>query len=106
MKCPTEGEPCVVVQVTGVSVTQGTDQLIAVHLSGGNDLVLCLQSANNNEERVGELVGVIASNMQKSVDLSLLDYVRAERLGLFLPHLERFLCFLPHLERFTAFFPI
>ena len=53
--------------MTGVSVTQESDQLIAVHLNGGNDLVLCLQSANNNEERVGELVGVIANNMKKSV---------------------------------------
>ena len=54
-------------QVTGVSVTQEADQLIAVHLSGGNDLVLCLQSASSHEERVGELVGIIANNMKKSV---------------------------------------
>ncbi|XP_070211520.1 unconventional myosin-Id-like [Littorina saxatilis] len=50
--------------VTGVSVTQESDQLIVIHLTGGNDLVMCLQSANH-EERVGELVGMIANNLKK-----------------------------------------
>jgi hypothetical protein len=51
-------------QIIGVSVTSDADQLIAVHLSGGNDLVLYLQSAVG-EERVGELVGVIATTLSK-----------------------------------------
>lgn len=50
----------VLFQVTGVSITQGSDQLIVVHLSGGNDLVLCLYS-HVNEERIGELVGILAN---------------------------------------------
>ncbi|PVD30004.1 hypothetical protein C0Q70_09265 [Pomacea canaliculata] len=58
--------------VTGVSITQGSDQLIVVHLSGGNDLVLCLYS-HVNEERIGELVGILANliNRQYSRDLKL-----------------------------------
>lgn len=50
--------------ITGVSVTSEVDQLIAVHLSRGNDLVVCLQS-QVGEERIGELVGVLATNLRK-----------------------------------------
>ncbi|XP_059159355.1 unconventional myosin-Id-like [Physella acuta] len=50
--------------ITGVSVTPGKDQLVIIHLSGGNDLVLCLQNPAQ-EERVGELVGVLTSHMHK-----------------------------------------
>ncbi|XP_076437285.1 unconventional myosin-Id-like [Babylonia areolata] len=53
--------------VTGVSLTQETDQLIAVHLKTGNDLVICLQSAVG-EERVGELVGILATNLKKQTN--------------------------------------
>ena len=55
-------------------MTQGTDQLIAVHLNGGNDLVLCLQS-EVDEERVGELVGIIANHVKKSVYDSILGNI-------------------------------
>ena len=43
-------------QMTGLSVSPGPDQLIIVHLEGGNDLVLCLET-RDHEDRVGELVG-------------------------------------------------
>ena len=43
-------------QVTGVSVSPGEDQLIVVHLSSNNDLVLCL-TTTQQEDRVGEMVG-------------------------------------------------
>ena len=39
-----------------MSVSPGPDQLVIVHLEGGNDLVLCLES-RDHEDRVGELVG-------------------------------------------------
>ncbi|XP_041366127.1 unconventional myosin-Id-like [Gigantopelta aegis] len=46
--------------ITGLSVSPDKDQLIVVHLIGGNDLVLYLQNPRG-EERVGELVGVLCS---------------------------------------------
>ncbi|KAK2191130.1 hypothetical protein NP493_59g02001 [Ridgeia piscesae] len=42
--------------MTGVSVSPGSDQLVIIHLEGGNDLVLCLES-KDHEDRVGELIG-------------------------------------------------
>ncbi|XP_074658993.1 unconventional myosin-Id-like [Tubulanus polymorphus] len=51
--------------VTGLSVTPGEDQLAIIHLSGGNDLVVCLLS-RNNEDRIGELVGTLCKLSQKS----------------------------------------
>ncbi|XP_012934852.1 unconventional myosin-Id [Aplysia californica] len=50
--------------VTGMSVSPGRDQLAIIHLSGGNDLVLCLENPAQ-EERVGELIGVMCSHMHK-----------------------------------------
>ena len=46
-------------QVSGVTVTPDSDQLVVIQLTDGNDLVLCLHSPTH-EERVGELVGVLA----------------------------------------------
>lgn len=45
-------------EVIGLSVTSGQDQLIVIHSSKGNDLVISLES---KEDRVGELVGVLRS---------------------------------------------
>lgn len=45
-------------QMTGLSISPGSDQLVIIHLEGGNDLVLCLEN-NRKEERVGELVGIL-----------------------------------------------
>jgi len=48
-------------QITGVGISPGSDQLVIIHLQGGNDLVLCLQSVarsnSGSNDRVGELVG-------------------------------------------------
>lgn len=49
-------------QITGVSVSPGHDQLVVIHTNKGNDFVLTLKS---NEDRVGELVGSLASNYQR-----------------------------------------
>ena len=50
-------------QMTGISVSPGADQLVIIHLQGGNDLVLCLQSVarstGGSNDRVGELVGTL-----------------------------------------------
>ncbi|KAK7010457.1 unconventional myosin-Id [Biomphalaria glabrata] len=51
-------------QITGVSLTPGKDQLIIIHMSGGNDFVVCLENPAH-EERVGELVGILVSHMHK-----------------------------------------
>ncbi|KFM66883.1 Myosin-IA, partial [Stegodyphus mimosarum] len=47
-----------ITDLTGVSVTPGPDQMIILHLRGGNDLVTALTS-HHEEDRVGELVGII-----------------------------------------------
>uniref|UniRef100_A0A0B7ADG6 Myosin motor domain-containing protein n=2 Tax=Arion vulgaris TaxID=1028688 RepID=A0A0B7ADG6_9EUPU len=52
-------------EVTGLSLTPGKDQLVVIHLSGGNDFVLCLQNPAH-EERAGELVGVMCSHLHKT----------------------------------------
>lgn len=44
--------------VTGLSITSDSDQLVVIHLNGGNDLVVCLSSPGK-EERVGEFVGTL-----------------------------------------------
>lgn len=45
-------------EMTGLSVSPGTDQLVVIHNNKGNDLVFTIISG---EDRVGELVGVLAS---------------------------------------------
>lgn len=40
-----------------MSVTPGPDQMIILHLRGGNDLVTALTS-RREEDRVGEMVGI------------------------------------------------
>ncbi|XKL60916.1 hypothetical protein PGB90_007973 [Kerria lacca] len=47
-------------EITGVSVSPGRDQLMVIHSNRGNDLVITLKT-KNNEDRVGELVGVLTS---------------------------------------------
>ena len=53
--------------MTNLSVTEGPDQLFIIHLEGGNDFVFCLldKKTGGKEERVGELVGVIARQFKK-----------------------------------------
>uniref|UniRef100_H2ZUY8 Myosin IG n=2 Tax=Latimeria chalumnae TaxID=7897 RepID=H2ZUY8_LATCH len=46
--------------VKGLSVTTGKDQLVVFHTVNCDDLVVCLQKMNPvNENRIGELVGVL-----------------------------------------------
>lgn len=51
--------------VTGLSVTSGQDQLVVLHSKGHDDLVVCLHRARPpKDNRVGELVGVLAAHCQ------------------------------------------
>ncbi|CAF1519879.1 unnamed protein product [Adineta ricciae] len=49
--------------ITGLSVTSGKEQLIAVHLVSNNDLVFYMHT---KLDRVGEFVGLIAKLKRKS----------------------------------------
>ncbi|ESO97046.1 hypothetical protein LOTGIDRAFT_143556 [Lottia gigantea] len=60
----TKGTP--ISEITGLSITPESDQLVVIHLSGGNDLVICLIS-QSGEERVGELVGILCSHWHKTM---------------------------------------
>ena len=52
-------------QVTGLSVSGGPDQLLCVHLTGGNDFVLCLQSRRDPAaDLTGEAVGTMVRLFQ------------------------------------------
>ena len=56
--------PCPL-QVTGLSVTSGRDQLVVLHAQGYDDLVVCLhRSQPPLDNRIGELVGVLAAHCQ------------------------------------------
>ena len=57
-----------VCQVTGISVSGGPDQLFCIHLTGGNDLVVCLQSRRDpGADLTGEAVGIMLRLFQQSV---------------------------------------
>lgn len=52
-------------QVTGLSVTSGRDQLVVLHARGYDNLVVCLhRSQPPLDNRIGELVGVLAAHCQ------------------------------------------
>ncbi|XP_054911282.1 unconventional myosin-Ig isoform X2 [Poeciliopsis prolifica] len=50
--------------VTGLSVTSGVDQMVALHTSSQDDVLLCLQPGElcPNQDRVGELVGALVDH--------------------------------------------
>uniref|UniRef100_A0A8C6S0P5 Myosin IG n=2 Tax=Nannospalax galili TaxID=1026970 RepID=A0A8C6S0P5_NANGA len=51
--------------VTGLSVTSGRDQLVVLHARGQDDLVVCLhRSQPPLDNRIGELVGILAAHCQ------------------------------------------
>ncbi|KAL6037560.1 hypothetical protein STEG23_004879 [Scotinomys teguina] len=51
--------------VTGLSVTSGQDQLVVLHARGYDDLVVCLhRSQPPLDNRIGELVGMLAAHCQ------------------------------------------
>ena len=53
-------------QVTGLSVSTGPDQLFCIHLTTGNDFVLCLQSRRDpGADLTGEAVGVLVRLFQQ-----------------------------------------
>uniref|UniRef100_A0A3Q1EPM3 Myosin IG n=1 Tax=Acanthochromis polyacanthus TaxID=80966 RepID=A0A3Q1EPM3_9TELE len=54
---------------TGVSVTSGVDQMVALHTSSQDDVLLCLQRGelSPNQDRVGELVGSLVDHFTRSV---------------------------------------
>ncbi|XP_038664810.1 unconventional myosin-Id-like [Scyliorhinus canicula] len=52
--------------VTGVSVTDGMDQLIIFHTKTNDDLVVCLDKMQHgNDNRIGEVVGVLVHQFNK-----------------------------------------
>nr|XP_045596095.1 unconventional myosin ID-like [Procambarus clarkii] len=55
--------PIPILEVSGVSVSPGQDQLVIIHLRGGNDLVISL-SSQSNANRVGELTGLLLRQYQ------------------------------------------
>uniref|UniRef100_A0AAQ5YH46 Myosin IG n=1 Tax=Amphiprion ocellaris TaxID=80972 RepID=A0AAQ5YH46_AMPOC len=52
---------------TGVSVTSGVDQMVALHTSSQDDVLLCLQRGelSPNQDRVGELVGSLVDHFTR-----------------------------------------
>ncbi|KAG0729962.1 Myosin-IA [Chionoecetes opilio] len=55
--------PIPIVEVSGISVSPGQDQLVIIHLRGGNDLVISL-TTQLNANRVGELTGLLLRQYQ------------------------------------------
>uniref|UniRef100_A0A8D0CQZ9 Myosin IG n=1 Tax=Sander lucioperca TaxID=283035 RepID=A0A8D0CQZ9_SANLU len=54
---------------TGLSVTSEVDQMVALHTSSQDDVLLCLQRGElcTNQDRVGELVGALVDHFTRSV---------------------------------------
>uniref|UniRef100_A0A8C3AW12 Myosin IG n=1 Tax=Cyclopterus lumpus TaxID=8103 RepID=A0A8C3AW12_CYCLU len=54
---------------TGLSVTAGVDQMVALHTSCQDDILLCLQRGElcTNQDRVGELVGALVDHFTRKV---------------------------------------
>uniref|UniRef100_A0A8C4DV06 Myosin IG n=1 Tax=Dicentrarchus labrax TaxID=13489 RepID=A0A8C4DV06_DICLA len=58
---------------TGLSVTSGVDQMVALHTSSQDDVLLCLQRGElcPNQDRVGELVGSLVDHFTRSIQPTL-----------------------------------
>lgn len=54
-----------VFQVTGISLSPGSDQLVVIHSNLGNDLVLSLHLNKINDDLVGELLGVLLTRFSQ-----------------------------------------
>lgn len=50
-------------------MTSGVDQMVALHTSSQDDVLLCLQQGAlcPNQDRVGELVGTLVDHFTRSV---------------------------------------
>lgn len=72
-------------QVTGLSVTSGVDQMVALHTSNQDDILMCLQRGQlcPNQDRVGELVGTLVDHFTRLVplELPLVPVVSVEQLA-------------------------
>uniref|UniRef100_A0A7N6A8X5 Myosin IG n=1 Tax=Anabas testudineus TaxID=64144 RepID=A0A7N6A8X5_ANATE len=57
------------VSFTGLSVTSGVDQMVALHTASQDDVLLCVQRGElcPNQDRVGELVGSLVDHFTRSV---------------------------------------
>jgi len=64
-----KGSP--IAEVTGLSLSPGRDQLVVIHSNKGNDLVVALHTAASDEDRVGELVGILCSRYQQLRNMEL-----------------------------------
>uniref|UniRef100_A0A8D0CSX8 Myosin IG n=1 Tax=Sander lucioperca TaxID=283035 RepID=A0A8D0CSX8_SANLU len=63
---------------TGLSVTSEVDQMVALHTSSQDDVLLCLQRGElcTNQDRVGELVGALVDHFTRQhLKLSLPYYI-------------------------------
>lgn len=57
---------CVSSQLTGLSVSNGKDQLVVFHTKDNKDLIVCLFSKQpTHENRIGELVGVLVNHFKR-----------------------------------------
>lgn len=54
-------------KVSGISVTNGKDQLVVFHTKDRKDLIVCMKFAGQSapESHVGELVGVLANHFKR-----------------------------------------
>jgi len=62
-KAMRKGSP--IAEVTGLSLSPGRDQLLVIHSNKGNDLVVALHTGAFDEDRVGELVGILCHRYQQ-----------------------------------------
>uniref|UniRef100_A0A6Q2XGU3 Myosin IG n=1 Tax=Esox lucius TaxID=8010 RepID=A0A6Q2XGU3_ESOLU len=53
--------------ITGLSVTAGSDQMVALHTSSQDDVLLCIQRGElcPNQDRVGELLGTLSDHFTR-----------------------------------------
>nr|XP_008519699.1 PREDICTED: unconventional myosin-Id-like isoform X3 [Equus przewalskii] len=52
--------------LTGLSVSNGKDQLVVFHTKDNKDLIVCLFSKQpTHESRIGELVGVLVNHFKR-----------------------------------------
>ncbi|KAF3834324.1 hypothetical protein F7725_025528 [Dissostichus mawsoni] len=67
-KCVYKLEPKKQFKLTGLSVTSGADQMVALHTTSQDDVLLCLQRGElcSNQDRVGELVGALVDHFTRS----------------------------------------
>uniref|UniRef100_A0A8C5DM46 Unconventional myosin-Id-like n=1 Tax=Gouania willdenowi TaxID=441366 RepID=A0A8C5DM46_GOUWI len=58
--------------ITGISVTAGTDQMVALHVSSQDDILLHLHRGElfPDQDRVGELLGVMVDHFTRSTKLN------------------------------------